>query len=71
MNQTFEAQPVAECFCADCYWFDTDGYENDNQGMEDTLKSGYCIMLKRTVQQCNFCFLAITAQSVVGDDLYE
>lgn len=49
------AFPEAECYCAVCKQFDYVGYEEENKNVAFGLKSGWCDMYKRAMQQCDFC----------------
>ena len=50
-----KADVVKVVRCKDCFWFDTQGYEEANEDKESGLEFGYCRLGKRETQACEFC----------------
>ena len=60
LKPTIDAMPTVDAVevvrCGKCQYFNKRGYEEDNrqQGIPE-LDSGWCPILYRTMQACNFC----------------
>ena len=53
MYPTVDAVEVVRC--KDCVWFNTTGYEEDNEDKESGLEFGFCRAWSRETQACVFC----------------
>lgn len=57
-----KSRPMADCYCAQCEYFSQVGYKGINQDSEVGLEFGYCFVLCKEMQQCDFCSKASRRQ---------